>query len=362
MIHSHFRSTALGCVVAVGSACVEDLPLDGGNQSLFPAEACPIPTANAAWTSASIAVERRQPDRCPFSVAINSAYMAFGFTGRVSKSNVVGAQVVSMNLVDWQGYSRESESLYWTTDPNDSYNWIAIIDVNALPGNVIPDTDGNLQDTARFDTYTVWGTATSSLVLNGKANLMRGTLIGPTAMVAAATEYFRAEPAMDTSAYYYSWTLDGMPISGASDASELITLNTVGTHHLKVFAERTDLTVDTISKTITVTIGSSFTGPSVLEPYVNYQWTVSAVGGTAPHTFEWYLDASFLQGGTSFSGAFNANESHWFDVKVTDALNNVGWSSFNFYSTNGGGGEGQLRSVPSSSPPPRRRPGKFPSS
>lgn len=180
-------------------------------------------------------------------------------------------------------------------------------------------------------------------MLNGSAELGGGSLIGPENSFAGQVDYFRAKPGRDTLSYSYQWTVNGTTVPGATDASETLTFPLVGTYVVRALAERADLTVDTMAKTINVSIASAFSGNSVLAPGQNYTWSVSAIGGTGPYSFEWYLDANYLLTGTSYSNSFNANESHWFDVKVTDALGNIGWSTFGFYTTNEGGGENQLR-------------------
>lgn len=344
-------------VVAVAGACIES-PLGGGFAT---APACPPPSGNSAWTSSGISILRRLPDRCPFVVQVASSYVDFSFDANAGKSNIPGSSpFASLNIVDWQGYNRAFQTVYWFSNPNDASKYLAEFDVTALPGATI-NVDGHLQDTARFDAFTSYGDARGVLVLNGSAELGGGSLIGPANSYAGNQDYFRAQTGRDTLSYNYRWTVNGNTVSGATDASETLSFPIVGTYVVKALAERADLTVDTLSKTINVTIGAAFSGNSVLAPYQNYNWQVAAIGGTGPYTFEWYLDANYLTTGTSYSNAFNANESHWFDVKVTDALGNVGWSSFQFYTTNEGGGENQLRlpGTPSKSPAtgtPRKRP------
>lgn len=299
-------------------------------------------------------VTRRLPEKCPYTVVSGLNYFEYSFDTHAPLGSLSFNTYGELSIVDWQGYNRAFIQRLWFINPNNSQQWLGEYDISAQPGYTKPNSPV-LEDTARFTTYTAYGIAQGSLVLIGGESITAGQLTGPTSILASASTIYQAETEYDTASYFYRWTANGSTIVGATDARESLNFPMVGSYTLKTFAERADFTVDTMTRTIGVYIAVQFSGESVLAPYTNYNWSVSPLGGTGPHSFVWYMDGNYLQTGSSYSNAFNANEAHWFDVEVTDNLGNIGWSSFQFYTTSEGGGPVELRQDPRVPDPSRMR-------
>jgi hypothetical protein len=326
------------CLTSV--ACFDLTPFGGGANEQ--PGSC-RPGGNQAWTTAALEAERVLPDRCPFAVLSNLDFIVFGFDVRANQGALAPYTTGSLRLTDATGVLRGVVYGTFFADPVIPFKWLTQLDVYAQPGNYVPGSLTLLEDSAHFDVLTQWGTAQGWLVLSGAVDITPGSMVGPVTVLAGQSDAWRAVPSWDTSSYNYSWIVDGTPVPNSNHARMSRSFSTVGAHTLTVLVQRADLSVDTISMATFSEIGVQYSGPAVLDPYTYYQWSVSPLGGTAPHTYAWYLDGNFIGSGANHSGAFNANESHYFDVVVTDALSNQGSTQFQFYTTSEGGGPVELR-------------------
>ncbi len=62
---------------------------------------------------------------------------------------------------------------------------------------------------------------------------------------------------------------------------------------------------------------ASISGPSTVQPWVQYTFTGSATGGTSPYTFDWFVDGQSQGTGQSFS--WSSGWSYTLTLNVTDA-------------------------------------------
>ncbi|HET8769446.1 MAG TPA: hypothetical protein VFM71_00550 [Gemmatimonadaceae bacterium] len=287
------------------------------------------------------------PVPCPFTVSSGLQVVPFAFDVRGDVFEVSPSQYGYLNIYDVSsapGISRGFTSALVIYDPADVNKVLVQLDISAQPGNYVPGaTYLQLRDSAHFDINSAWGPAAGWLILNGAASTSRGSMYGPSTLLAGQYNNWRAVTEWDTTAYRYRWIVDGTEVPASNYAQIRRRFSTVGAHTLKVLAERADLTVDTIVKTAYAKIEVQFSGPGVVEPDVNHTWSVTPLGGTGPYSYRWYLGGQYFTTGTSVRTSFPPNESHYFEVNVTDALGNHGSTAFTFYTTASGGGNVELR-------------------
>jgi outer membrane protein assembly factor BamB/PKD repeat protein len=129
-----------------------------------------------------------------------------------------------------------------------------------------------------------------------------------------------------TGPYSYQWYLDGSPVSGATSSTWKYTTNSTGSH--TVYVKVTDNTGThansntanvTVNLALSVTLAPSF---AVMEPPIAPVFTSTVSGGTAPYTYQWYLNGAPVLGATNVSWLFTPTSAGSYTVylNVTDSL------------------------------------------
>ena len=100
-------------------------------------------------------------------------------------------------------------------------------------------------------------------------------------------------------------------------------------------------TMDGMTKTIRLEVAAmknaTLTGPTYVQANVQNTWSATVDGGTAPFTYEWFLDGLSAGGNTAqFSTAFAAHTSHTLLVRITDRNSQAAESQPFAVNANGG--------------------------
>jgi hypothetical protein len=142
-------------------------------------------------------------------------------------------------------------------------------------------------------------------------------------MVVGHSQTFNATALGGTTPYSYQWYLDGTQVSGATSFTWVYTPTSNGTH--TVYVKITDYVgLQATSNTATVIVNpfSLSISPSsvVMDVGQSQTFTSSVSGGTAPYSYQWYLDGNPVSGatGTSWTYTPTAAGSHKVYLKVID--------------------------------------------
>ena len=131
-----------------------------------------------------------------------------------------------------------------------------------------------------------------------------------------------------TSPYSYQWYLNGSLVSGATNAAWTFTPTANGTYQIYVKvtdgvnevaqSSNAQLTVNQKPQ-MGVTINPSSV---VIDMSQSVPFTSSVEGGTAPFTYQWYLNGSAVSGATSSTWTFTPTSTGYYQVylNVTDSL------------------------------------------
>lgn len=209
---------------------------------------------------------------------------------------------------------------------------VAAIITSSFPGGYgsSPSTHGKGgNEVAKVDfTYYLAGAPGTPLgghdeyILYSVIDTSKSSVIGATSVNAAASGVWRAYPAWDTTSYTFQWLKDGQLVSGATGAAYSTSLNTAGSHTLKVITTGADLVSDTATVSVTALFTVTIDGPSPVRANNSCLWTASVQGGGAGITYAWKKNGSTIGTNspeltTSFSSAGTLF------VQVTDGYGNV---------------------------------------
>ncbi|MGD0978683.1 MAG: PKD domain-containing protein [Candidatus Bathyarchaeia archaeon] len=128
------------------------------------------------------------------------------------------------------------------------------------------------------------------------------------------------------SPYSYQWYLDGVPVSGATNALWTFSPTTADSFTVYVFvADNSTNPSSAQSNTALVTVNSApsvLISPSfvVLDVGQSRLFTSSVSGGTSPYSYMWYLNSAPVSGATNPAWTFTPSSagSHTVCLKITD--------------------------------------------
>lgn len=171
------------------------------------------------------------------------------------------------------------------------------------------------------------GLGNGQLTLNGTTGAM-ADVVGPLAITAPAQGPWSASMTADTLSFQYRWYVDGTQIGGQTDRTlHVLPYGESGSYSLMAVAELMDQTTDTITKTVSVSMGASWSGPTDLNPYETGTWQASGHAARYPITCRWFLDNSLQpEADCSISRSFEPVSTHWLGVEVTDARSITAYS------------------------------------
>jgi parallel beta-helix repeat protein len=138
------------------------------------------------------------------------------------------------------------------------------------------------------------------------------------------SQVFTSSVTGGTSAFTYHWFLNGTVVSGATSSTWTFSPSSSGSY--LVYVEVTDnVGVQATSNTASVTVNGALSvsvSPSsvVMDVGQSQTFTATVTGGTAPYTYQWYLNGSAISGATSSSYTYtpSSSGSHTIYVKSTD--------------------------------------------
>jgi hypothetical protein len=254
--------------------------------------------------------------------ATKVGFDAFGnpdsYVNASSTSIYTGSTVGDANFVMFQ------------QDPNNQNSYRAEPTFQGTPGSYYsPDTATKFEDSLYVEAQgLVYPFASAWKWLPGRVEDIYSLFVGTSSFAYGASQTWRNEPAWDTTGYTFKWLLNGQLISGATGAKYTSALGPAGTYNLSTIATRADLTADTVTLAVTVTLATPISGPT--QPTIgcaNY-WDASASGGTAPYTYYWTANGVHVGGSTYELQYTPRGPRVTFNVTATDATGKTGSSTF----------------------------------
>lgn len=163
-----------------------------------------------------------------------------------------------------------------------------------------------------------------------------GDVGGVSTVPAGSTETWSHAPsAGDTLGFRYQWFVNGTPQAADTGARMTRSFSTAGTYTLRVDQTLIDTTY-TYSKSVTVQLAVSISGPGEVAPYTSEQYSASASGGTAPYTYQWQFNGGGSSSGSSaYSPSFSPSSSNTVTVTATDATSKTGTATMYIYAATG---------------------------
>ena len=153
--------------------------------------------------------------------------------------------------------------------------------------------------------------------------------VSPTSAVMDVGQFqvFTSSVSGGTSPYSYQWYLDGSPVLGATSVTWVFTPSSAGSHtvYLAVIdAVSFMVTSDTVPVTVNEALSVSISPTSAVLYVGQSQLFISDVtGGTAPYTYQWYLNGAPVSGATSLNWTFTPSSAGSYTVYV-EVTDNVG--------------------------------------
>jgi hypothetical protein len=182
------------------------------------------------------------------------------------------------------------------------------------------------QTVSDYDKATIWALgihgggeiAFGTIRITYQASSLSAQISGPETPRAATQHTWYAATVGGIGALTYQWYRNGVPV-GAAHAT--YTANT-GTEDFELRVDVTDQTWSTRSAVYLVEVDGvrvTLTGPTTVYYTEGPQlWSAAAIDGTAPYTYEWYLDGTFVGGGSTWQG-YPGEGAHLLLVLVRDA-------------------------------------------
>jgi outer membrane protein assembly factor BamB len=183
-----------------------------------------------------------------------------------------------------------------------------------------------------------WARATSSATSNASTvsvNPWLFVVIAPTSVTldVAQSRTFTSNITGGMPPYTYQWYLNGSLVSGAINATWLFTPSSPGFY--AIFLKVTDnLGWDVASKTASMTVNGLPTvsiSPTweTAQPSSEVTLTSTILGGTAPYSYQWYLDGNKVLTATTPAWTFTPAKAGTYNVylSVTDSTNTTALSN-----------------------------------
>jgi hypothetical protein len=144
----------------------------------------------------------------------------------------------------------------------------------------------------------------------------------------AQSQTFTSSVTGGTSPYTYQWYLNGTLVSGATRSTWNFTPSSTGTYKISVKStDNVAQTVQSSNATLTVTSSSSLTvtispTTATIVTGQSISFTSTALAGTSPYSYQWYLNGAPVSGATGASWTFTPTSSGSYTVyvKVTDSI------------------------------------------
>jgi hypothetical protein len=279
---------------------------------------------NTAAKNSGIAVVVAEPYRCDFTVSSAGQPVAL-LVGFFAPSAWYHQRETIHVIAAWHtsGFQQLGEPVVvsWGIGPEcDPY--LACI---GLSGDWSAAT-GDAQGGRYTDQYRAAGATLSGdglFLINFTGIIGRfADIIGPVSITGGSTSHWSADVVGDTLSYRYQWLVDGAPIYGATSRSFSTDFGWVesGNHAIIGIARLMDETTDTVTKSVSVSMGAAWTGPTELGPYEQGTWQAVAYSGRYPITCQWRVDYTVQpETSCSLSRSFDPVTTHYIGVSVTDS-------------------------------------------
>ena len=185
--------------------------------------------------------------------------------------------------------------------------------------------------------YKVYLNVTDALNVKVQSNIVTDITVNPaatvtispssTSMTVGGAQTFSSSVTGGTTPYTYQWYINGTAVSGATNTKYTFMPTTAGTYN--IYLNVTDKSAVTVKSNVaTAKVETPMTvniTPTQTEMYTGQSQTFSSTvsGGTAPYTYQWYLNDTAVPGATSSTYTFTpATEDHYkVYLNVTDAFN-----------------------------------------
>ena len=171
-----------------------------------------------------------------------------------------------------------------------------------------------------YSPVTVTSTNTVSITVNPAP----GVTIDPPGVVmeVGQSQVLTSSVSDGTAPFIYQWYLDGSPVSGATSDTWTYSPSSDGTY--SVYLGVTDsvggvATSNTVDVTVYEAVGVTIDPPGVvyMEVGQSHLFTATVLGGTAPFSYQWYLDGSPVSGATSDTLTYSPSSPGLYSVYVT---------------------------------------------
>lgn len=298
--------------------------------------ACATGPLNSAWTNTRLSGNRTLPVKCPYKVDVvgQSIALAAEVFGPKATTSINGFGTLGPVRSTLAFFSvAPSVSAYWQDDQNNVDGRRMTFYTNYQAGYYPAGGPGPWSHDSGTVTVdnTTYGQAQAYITLSGRADAAPGYIVVPSAIVAGNAALFRAVTSVDTSAYAFSWSVDGASVAN-DDARLLTALATPGSHQLTAYATNAAGGVETMAATFNVELNVTFNGNRSAKP--GYAVTYSAVigaGGTAPYSYQWLLNGAQVGSGASYQYTFGSSCSAQLQLNTTDAGGHAGSSVSTLY-------------------------------
>jgi hypothetical protein len=212
-----------------------------------------------------------------------------------------------------------------------TYQWylngVAVSGATSAAWTFTPSSAGSYTIRVQV-TDAVSGTASASVTVTVNSALTVSISPSPVTMDVDQSQTFTSTVTGGTSPLSYQWYLDGVAVSGATSSSWTYTPSAAGSH--TVYVKVTDSAsthVNATSNTAGVTVNGLPTvsiSPTSATIHVGetVHFTSTALGGTPPYAYQWYLNNTPVSGATSSLWTFTPSSAGSYNVylNITDSV------------------------------------------
>jgi hypothetical protein len=146
-----------------------------------------------------------------------------------------------------------------------------------------------------------------------------GRIVGPTGALPGQVSTFRVIPYWDTTAYNFTWSVNGSSSPGDTWPTVTKSFASTGTYTLQGNQGIPDGSILSTTTTVKVFNGS-ISGPTNVRPFTTCEWSASASAATAPYTYSWQAVSSSGSGQYfDFTNGVASGGSFVVQLTVTDA-------------------------------------------
>ena len=185
-------------------------------------------------------------------------------------------------------------------------------------GSTLPPDQGTFRATNQLSINGSAGDAFGIVTITYAHSAMTNRISGDQIPRANTVHTWSAAASGGATPYTYHWYRDSAYVGTGTSYTA-----SVGTRDFILRAEATDAAMAIRAAVFPVRVNgvlASVRGPSIVYAADGGgTWTAGAQGGTAPYSFDWYVDGHFIDSGTEYSG-YPGEGSHSVRVDVADAV------------------------------------------